>query len=851
MGLDINLNTSKIDISEEDGLNVDLYKDNIDISDDEADDIIIEITGLKSINKFIGLEDTPLYYDNGKFFKVKNNKIVYTDIEWKDITGDISESPEIIAVISDLINEVTSDIVDERINLHNLNEEAHPYIQNTIQENYNTLDTKIDDTKEELSQDISNLNDALNQEISDRETADNALSEDIQEETLARIETDTTLQNNIDTLTNNLNTEIENRTNADNLLRDDINNISSGLAQEIIDRQTQDNLLQEQITSNYNSLDNKIDTEIENRTNADVTLQNNIDAEVLARQNADTVLQNNINMLSQTVTDNNTAINNRVDGVVSAFDDEIETINTNLSSLSDTVSNNYTDLDGKISDLTTTVNNNDATINNKVDGINTTLTNSINNLSDTVSSNYTILDTKINNTKTSLEGDISDLSTTVLNNYTTLDGKITNLTSTVNDNYTELDGRITTNTNNISTINSKIPNQASNSNQLADKDFVNSSIATNTANFIGTFNSVAELEAYTGTLTNNDYAFVATTDTAGNTLYDRYKYNADTQEWMFEYELNNSSFTATQWASINSGIDSNGVAQITLNQSAIGTINTTLATFGNIVTHNVSEFATATQGTKADTALQPNDNISDLYNDVGYTTNEGTVTSVNNVTPDANGNVTLTIPDPTNMVTTNTAQNITAKKTFIGEKAIYFKQTANTDKLGFTLYNSSDTELGALEWRPNTISGNALLALNCPQSGNNYVGFRYWSNINIIAPRPTTNGNYFIPVNVTDGTNTVTANNKGILNISTLLPDVSNFVTNSSLATTLADYQPLLVSGTNIKSINNISLLGSGNIDIDSLPTQTGNNGKFLTTNGTTASWADTTKVTFRDWSVA
>ena len=121
MGLDINLNTSKIDISEEDGLNVDLYKDNIDISDDNADDIIIEITGLKSISKFIGLEDTPLYYDNGKFFKVEDNKIIYTDIEWKDISGDISESPEIIAVISDLINEVASDIVDERINLHNLN----------------------------------------------------------------------------------------------------------------------------------------------------------------------------------------------------------------------------------------------------------------------------------------------------------------------------------------------------------------------------------------------------------------------------------------------------------------------------------------------------------------------------------------------------------------------------------------------------------------------------------------------------------------------------------------------------------------------------------------------------------
>jgi hypothetical protein len=51
--------------------------------------------------------------------------------------------------------------------------------------------------------------------------------------------------------------------------------------------------------------------------------------------------------------------------------------------------------------------------------------------------------------------------------------------------------------------------------------------------------------------------------------------------------------------------------------------------------------------------------------------------------------------------------------------------------------------------------------------------------------------------------------------------------------------QPTLVSGTNIKTINNNSILGSGNLDINGLPTQTGQSGKFLTTDGTDASWAD------------
>ena len=50
--------------------------------------------------------------------------------------------------------------------------------------------------------------------------------------------------------------------------------------------------------------------------------------------------------------------------------------------------------------------------------------------------------------------------------------------------------------------------------------------------------------------------------------------------------------------------------------------------------------------------------------------------------------------------------------------------------------------------------------------------------------------------------------------------------------------QEQLTSGTNIKTINNTSLLGSGNINVDSLPSQSGNNGKFLTTSGSSASWA-------------
>jgi len=49
--------------------------------------------------------------------------------------------------------------------------------------------------------------------------------------------------------------------------------------------------------------------------------------------------------------------------------------------------------------------------------------------------------------------------------------------------------------------------------------------------------------------------------------------------------------------------------------------------------------------------------------------------------------------------------------------------------------------------------------------------------------------------------------------------------------------QDTLVSGTNIKTINSNSILWSGNLDIDWLPSQTGQSWKYLTTDWTTASW--------------
>ena len=103
------------------------------------------------------------------------------------------------------------------------------------------------------------------------------------------------------------------------------------------------------------------------------------------------------------------------------------------------------------------------------------------------------------------------------------------------------------------------------------KGFVNSSIATATATYRGAYNLVTDLSlptsategqiaaalasAISGT-DNNDYAFVQvpTSDATPTQIdhVDRYKFNGTA--WSFEYTLNNSGFTAEQWAALNSGI---------------------------------------------------------------------------------------------------------------------------------------------------------------------------------------------------------------------------------------------------------------------------------------------------------
>lgn len=191
---------------------------------------------------------------------------------------------------------------------------------------------------------------------------------------------------------------------------------------------------------------------------------------------------------------------------------------------------------------------------------------------------------------------------------------INDLTTTAQQNAlnsgatSTLIGKITTNETAINTINSKIPSQASASNQLADKAFVNSTVQTNTASFDGSWATYAAIPTTVAGFTsagypeptNNNYLVVVGDETQDGGTW-RYKYVDDgsaynKNKWKVEYKINETPMTADQLEALNSGITSTLVTQITTNQNNITTINGQISTINTTLATKISKF-TATNPT--------------------------------------------------------------------------------------------------------------------------------------------------------------------------------------------------------------------------------------------------------------
>lgn len=166
----------------------------------------------------------------------------------------------------------------------------------------------------------------------------------------------------------------------------------------------------------------------------------------------------------------------------------------------------------------TTVNANKEDADNKISAAN----NRIDITNENVATNTTAIQNEIETRESEIErveALISAEETARVNSDNTLSGRISQEATTRSnaDNVLE---------QSIVNINSKIPLEATGSNQLADKNFVHNEISTSNAIFKGTYDTLAELEAQQAD--NNDYGFVVHTDALGNTIYSRYKYNGTT-----------------------------------------------------------------------------------------------------------------------------------------------------------------------------------------------------------------------------------------------------------------------------------------------------------------------------------
>lgn len=393
----------------------------------------------------------------------------------------------------------------------------------------------------------------LNKEISDRTAADNALDEKftdainkeildrtnaIDSEEAARIAAD-------NTLTDNLNKEIADRTEAvtaEAQARSDADTaLQNALNKEIQDRTTADSTLQ-----------SNLDNEETERKAADTTLQDNINAEATARENADTILTTNLN---QEIADRKKAI----EDLTTSTDASVADLNNKISA----ETQNRIDADDAITEV----------LNDEI--------------SDRKSADETLT--------TNLNKEISDRTaadTQLQNNINTETSERQSADSTLQSNIeAEATARTTADADlqsKIDTINSKIPTQASSTNQLADKNFVNSSIQTSTADFKGSWETYADIptdaSAYppdaTGDTTPkiNDYLVVVHDENKDGGTW-RYKYTGSWETdgksgWVVEYQVNETPFTAEQLAAINSGITTDGVTQITTNKTNISNLQT-------------------------------------------------------------------------------------------------------------------------------------------------------------------------------------------------------------------------------------------------------------------------------------
>ena len=300
---------------------------------------------------------------------------------------------------------------------------------------------------------------------------------------------------------------------------------------------------------------------------------------------------------------------------------------------------------------------------------------------------------------------------------TAIQGDVSTLQNSVSENT----GDITQNMADIADINKKIPTQASETNKLADKDFVNSSINNVAAFYItadsngNAFETYAQLSTatvfYSGgqvrTPTRNDYCVVRSDENHDNATT-RYIYQGS--QWEFQYIVNETSLTAEQLAAINSGITSALVTKLNGIETGANKITVVQST-GTSTSSVMSQNATTTE-------------LAKKFNSGYGTCSTASATSAKVVTiADTNWKLKVGTIIGVKFTNTNSASNVTLNVNNTGAKSIYYSNivyTGNNENIvgysGKIIYYMYDGTYWC--WLNSGIEKDTLTSAYCTSNGD-------------------------------------------------------------------------------------------------------------------------------------
>lgn len=462
-----------------------------------------------------------------------------------------------------LYDDLRGRIVDEA----GKRESADNNLAKSLQE-YNEYNQQLlNKTKKDLEYSIGSLQAALDEEASLRAQGDN-------EEANKRKLEDDKLQAAIDACNNALTT-----INA---------SITADLENEIVARQQEDNKLHE-----------KLNTEIIDRKTADA-------AEADERKARDNALRQLINEESNRAQVAEGTVNTKVDRIQKQLSDDIS-VETNAriaadNSLTNAIKAEQTAREAAITAEANKRSADDIVLGNRIS----------NEISDRKSEDSN-LSNSIDAVKQQFEASLQQEVTSRKADDSLLKGEITKeqeariVADNILQKAIDAEGTQRVETDNalrssINSIQDKIPSAASSTNQLADKDFVNSSINNMVSFFRGSFKSYESLVNKPWQTTdptadfyvhNNDYAYVESDETHNGEAW-RYVYveiEDGKSQWEAQFKINDSPFTQDQLNAINSGITSDAVSKISENTTDISETNQKLNAHINAINnpHSVTK----------------------------------------------------------------------------------------------------------------------------------------------------------------------------------------------------------------------------------------------------------------------